>query len=620
MGCSVSTSLMPEKTLKRLTLGQNSDAISICKARLHLIKEAVKYRQAFADAHSKYIHSLSSVSSAIGVFITCYSSPPSNFIIAFANLENQEEKKEERDCEIYEDFVDDFGVNCVESECKWDFFNMIGNIEKKVKEEREIKGKQIRVCKEEEQRKENGKELMEALKDVEVQFCRAFQSGLEVSKMLEIDKFSSHPTFHDIKDNASKKQSVSSQYSFKSSASSSSTSTSSTEGESGCDPKSSITCTSDTSSTWTEIKSDPYDCHSGMVSGSHSSTLGRLCVWEKKLSHEIKAGLQTRKIYKQQCSRLQRQNNAEEDDLRPSKVSSEANDLYHQMLVTLKHSELISKQIERLRDDELQPQLFELLQGLMRNWNSMSKTHEIQNVIMRETNTFNSLEQGQFCSGSQRQATRQLESAIHAWYTCFSDYISAQKSYVESLYGWLSKFIDAEDKYSYNSGFSLPPTRFNGPTLIVTCQRWSIYLERLPIISLKRAMKSLEHNVHALWVQQGLEQQQKQKVDGLDEEINRKLHAYGKAEEKALTLKSTVQHSVNEQTGHLDEKRNQLDMLRQKVEIERDRHQSIVLETERIIIKTLQVGFSSVFESLAEFSRATAKVYADLVTLSHDAR
>lgn len=104
-------------------------------------------------------------------------------------------------------------------------------------------------------------------------------------------------------DNASKKESVSSQYSFKSSASSSSTSTSSTEGESGCDPKSSITCTSDTSSTWTEIKSDPYDCHSGMVSGSHSSTLGRLCVWEKKLSHEIKVCISTSymNVYIQVC-------------------------------------------------------------------------------------------------------------------------------------------------------------------------------------------------------------------------------------------------------------------------------------------------------------------------------
>lgn len=43
------------------------------------------------------------------------------------------------------------------------------------------------------------------------------------------------------------------------------------------------------SSTWTEFKNDLFDDdYGGMESGSHSSTLGRLCAWEKKLYEEVK--------------------------------------------------------------------------------------------------------------------------------------------------------------------------------------------------------------------------------------------------------------------------------------------------------------------------------------------
>lgn len=41
-------------------------------------------------------------------------------------------------------------------------------------------------------------------------------------------------------------------------------------------------------STWTEYNNDLFDDNSGMESGSHSSTLGRLYAWEKKLYDEVK--------------------------------------------------------------------------------------------------------------------------------------------------------------------------------------------------------------------------------------------------------------------------------------------------------------------------------------------
>ncbi|XP_062018929.1 uncharacterized protein LOC133735548 isoform X2 [Rosa rugosa] len=50
------------------------------------------------------------------------------------------------------------------------------------------------------------------------------------------------------------------------------------------------------------------------------------------------------------------------------KVGVEVKDLYARILVAICSAESISQRIRRLRDEELQPQLIELLKGFMRNW------------------------------------------------------------------------------------------------------------------------------------------------------------------------------------------------------------------------------------------------------------
>lgn len=50
----------------------------------------------------------------------------------------------------------------------------------------------------------------------------------------------------------------------------------------------SLVASSSRSSTWTEFKNELFDEYGGMNSGSHSSTLERLYVWEKKLYEEVK--------------------------------------------------------------------------------------------------------------------------------------------------------------------------------------------------------------------------------------------------------------------------------------------------------------------------------------------
>ena len=52
-----------------------------------------------------------------------------------------------------------------------------------------------------------------------------------------------------------------------------------------------------------------------------------------------------------------------EDELSVDKTKAAVKDLYARILVAIRSAESISKRIQKLRDEELQPQIMELLKG-----------------------------------------------------------------------------------------------------------------------------------------------------------------------------------------------------------------------------------------------------------------
>lgn len=70
-----------------------------------------------------------------------------------------------------------------------------------------------------------------------------------------------------------------------------------------------------------------------------------------------------RKLYEKRCSRLRNQDVRGDNGDTTDKTRVAVKDLYARILVALRSAESISKRIEKLRDDELQPQIVELLKG-----------------------------------------------------------------------------------------------------------------------------------------------------------------------------------------------------------------------------------------------------------------
>lgn len=70
-----------------------------------------------------------------------------------------------------------------------------------------------------------------------------------------------------------------------------------------------------------------------------------------------------RRIYEKKCNQLRNQDVRGDEGLTVDKSRAAVKDLYSRILVAIRSAETISKQIEKLIDEELEPQIGELLRG-----------------------------------------------------------------------------------------------------------------------------------------------------------------------------------------------------------------------------------------------------------------
>lgn len=449
-----------------------------------------------------------------------------------------------------------------------------------------------------------GRELLEALRDIEDHFLRAYESGKGLSKMLETNRMHLQSGLEEIKENSTK---LIQAITWRSTSSRSSS----------C--KSLVASSSKNSSTWSSFNNDLFDDYGGLESGSHSLTLGRLYAWEKKLYLEVKDGDSIRRIYEKKCNQLRNQDVRGEDGVFVDKTRSAVKDLYSRILVAIRSAESISIQIEKLRDGELQPQIVELLQGLARTWKDMLESHEIQNKIMSEVKLYTCPTYGKFSNNTHRLATLQIEAELNNWRACFTEYTSAQKAYIGALHRWLTKFITPEVEFYSKRRSSTMGVINSGPLLLVMCHDWLASLNNLPDKSVSISMKSFRKDLRALWTQQGLEQQQKRKVDGLSKDLERKISGFQKPENKIFETKLLLEHcskvDMENRAEFAKHEKDLLEGFRRRVELEKEKHHSYMQQTHKITLHGFQTGFGGVFDSLTQFSKASLKMYNEL--LSH---
>eukprot|EP00262_Sarcandra_glabra_P022284 TRINITY_DN9834_c0_g1_i1.p1 TRINITY_DN9834_c0_g1~~TRINITY_DN9834_c0_g1_i1.p1 ORF type:complete len:755 (+),score=139.89 TRINITY_DN9834_c0_g1_i1:225-2489(+) len=257
----------------------------------------------------------------------------------------------------------------------------------------------------------------------------------------------------------------------------------------------------------------------GMNSGSHASTLDRLYAWERKLYDEVKASGFIRKEYDMQCKILRQKDSRAEKANRIDRTRSIVKDLHSRIRVAIHRIDSISKKIEDLRDQELQPQLEELMEGLSRMWEMMYESHKLQYNIISIA-YINGTSKVCIRSESHRQATINLECELTSLCSTFTKWINAHKSYLESINKWLLKCVfPLRQKSSRRRTVEFCPRRDVAPPIFITCRDWISGLEKLPTKEVADSIKELAAETTRFLPRQE-RNQSKEKVNEVMEELN----------------------------------------------------------------------------------------------------
>ncbi|KAL5987709.1 hypothetical protein ACLOJK_035460 [Asimina triloba] len=263
-------------------------------------------------------------------------------------------------------------------------------------------------------------------------------------------------------------------------------------------------------------RNDDYDSseESWMLPRSHRSTLDRLCEWEKKLYVEVKSGTHIRRAYDKKCL-LMNQNAKGENSSIDSKTRAIIRDLHARIKVSLHTIASISKRINKLRDEELQPQLKEMIRGIFLEseadrelyvvileatpclisdeasqshrprklmWRVMAECHTMQRQMIEEAKfiLFDKLQKlsERSCVTEPTQLARSamvLESELQNWRACFESWVASQRSYIHSLAGWARRCIHSDTSVPK---FPFFPHLSNGePPILEICIQWSGLLD-----------------------------------------------------------------------------------------------------------------------------------------------
>ncbi|XP_073043420.1 uncharacterized protein [Primulina eburnea] len=326
-----------------------------------------------------------------------------------------------------------------------------------------------------------------------------------------------------------------------------------------------------------------------MLYGSHQSTLDRLYAWEKKLYQEVRAGERVRLAYEKKCAQLRNQDVRGEDPSFVDKTRAGIKDLHTQIKVSIHSVEAIAKRIETLRDEELEPQILELMRGLTRMWEMMAECHQLQKRTLDEAkillagtpSKLSRTKKYTIMSPSEPHklacSAANLETELRNWRSCFDSWIVSQRSYVRALTSWLLRCIRADpdsSKPPFPPQESLPST----PPIFRTCIQWSKLLDAV-------------HEVPVL--------------DGLD---------FFAAGVGSLYAQQMKENSGRNSGGS---RRFRGEFVGNKMEmVEADHFEDEVMTAEKmaeVAIRVVCAGMSVSVSSLTEFAVSSAEGYADLV-------
>ncbi|KAL1309248.1 hypothetical protein AAHE18_17G163800 [Arachis hypogaea] len=351
----------------------------------------------------------------------------------------------------------------------------------------------------------------ERVKEIQILFERASDSGNPLLEMLDVGKFRYHKKldFH---------------YSYI---------------VSSCKIKNlfthSLNCTEKSSligrTMASEHQAQATDKDWGHGYGNLCSTLKKLSVWERKLYHEVKTEEKLRILHQKNCRELRRMNKKGADAQKVDSVKTLIGMLTTKMNISIRVVDRISNTISKLREEELWPQINNFIHMFLEMWKHMAECHrrQYQEIVKSKTLDASTLLEKQF-DQAQIDAVIKLKCELQNWNISFSDWIQAQKCYVKALNSWLVRFLlYGPEELPDDDTTTFSPSKIDAPPVFVICNKWSQAMDNLSEKNVTEAVNGFIVRLNELLEKHIIDVRQRLI---LDKELERKVKIMEKQEQK----------------------------------------------------------------------------------------
>ncbi|CAO2177304.1 unnamed protein product [Urochloa humidicola] len=239
-----------------------------------------------------------------------------------------------------------------------------------------------------------------------------------------------------------------------------------------------------------------------MESGNLSSSLQKLYIWETKLQKEIKAVEKIRGLYDHKHKEQKKlyYSGAEAHKLEPVEICVKK--LSTKVTVAIQIANSISKNINKLRDEELWPQTHEMVKGFMQMWRTMLECHQMQCHVLSQAKDIDSILAVARFNEDGIDLIKHLEVQLLDLTTNLARWLNAQKSYATYLNEWLKKGIEYVPEVTDDGIPPFSPGRLGAPPIFSIYNNWAISIGRISEAEVVAAMKALASNVLGLWEKQ----------------------------------------------------------------------------------------------------------------------
>ncbi|KAG2656367.1 hypothetical protein PVAP13_1KG077477 [Panicum virgatum] len=210
-----------------------------------------------------------------------------------------------------------------------------------------------------------------------------------------------------------------------------------------------------------EIPPEPFELFQ-----SHKESLDRLYEWEKRLYEEVRVGERVRLAYEKKCALLMRQDANGAEPFAIEKTRAAIRDLRTKLDISFTSVDAVSRRIVAARDDELLPQLAQLVRGLARMWLVIADAYRVMKRTADEATAL--LTSSSSAAAAARPAlvgeggirgpppppssTRAAAGAgalgaeLRGWRAALEAWAESQRAYAAALWGWARSCVkDGED-------------------------------------------------------------------------------------------------------------------------------------------------------------------------------